>query len=91
MRFFNLLNVQHLVMAFFPALLAVVLVGTALSFSHFHSRQSEERKEKITGNYPDGIAERDAPFPLVLFLVIFGTVLWGLGYILMIGLTGEAI
>jgi hypothetical protein len=78
-------------MALFPALLGVVLVGIALSFSHFRGRASEERKERITGTYPDGIAERNAPFPLVLFLVIVGTVLWGFGYILLIGLTGEVI
>ena len=91
MRFFNLLNIQHLVMAAFPALLCVVLVGIALSFSHFRGKASEDRRNRVTGTYPDDIEERDAPFPLFLFLVIVGTVLWGIGYILMIGLTGEAI
>ena len=91
MRFFNLLNIQHLVLAVFPALLCVVLVGIALSFSHFRGKTSEECRSRVTGTYPDDIAERDAPFPLFLFLVIFGTVLWGIGYILMVGLTGEAI
>jgi hypothetical protein len=91
MRFFNLLNIHHLVMAIFPAFLCVMLVGTALSFSHFQGKDSEERRMRVTGTYPDGIAERDAPFPLFLLLVIFGTVLWGFGYILMVGLTGEAI
>ena len=91
MRFFNLLNIQHLVMAVFPALLCVVLVGIALSFSHFHGKASEERRMRVTGTYPDGIEERDAPFPLFLFLVILGSVLWGFWYILMIGLSGEAI
>jgi len=90
-RFFNLLNIQHLVMAVFPALLCVVLVGIALSFSHFRGKASEDRRNRVTGTYPDDIEERDAPFPLFLFLVIVGTVLWGIGYILMIGLTGEAI
>ena len=91
MRFFNLLNIQHLVMAVFPALLCVVLVGIALSFSHFGGHASEERKVRVTGTYPDGIEERDAPFPLFLFLVILGTVLWGFGYILMVGLGPEVI
>jgi len=91
MRFFNLLNIQHLVLAVFPALLCVVLVGIALSFSHFRGKDSEERRIRVTGTYPDGIEERDAPFPLFLFLVIVGTVLWGFGYILMVGLTGEVI
>ena len=91
MRFFNLLNIQHLVLAVFPALLCVVLVGIALSFSHFRGKASEERQIRVTATYPDGIEERDAPFPLFLFLVILGTVLWGFGYILMVGLTGEVI
>jgi hypothetical protein len=91
MRFFNLLNIQHLVLAVFPALLCVVLVGIALSFSHFRDKASADRQIRVTGTYPDGIEERDAPFPLFLLLVIFGTVLWGFGYILMVGLTGEAI
>ncbi len=91
MRFFNLLNIQHLVMAVFPALLAVVLVGIALSYSHFSGKASEDLMNRVTGTYPDGIEERNAPFPLFLFLLILGTVLWGFGYILMIGLTGEAI
>jgi hypothetical protein len=91
MRFFNLLNIQHLVMAVFPALLCVVLLGIALSFSHFRAKASEERQIRVTRTYPDGIDERNAPFPLFLFLLILGTILWGFGYILMIGLTGEAI
>jgi hypothetical protein len=91
MRFFNLLNIQHLVIAVFPALLSVVLVGIALSFSSFGGKNSEERLTRVTGTYPDGIEERDAPFPLFLFLVILGTVLWGFGYILMVGLTAEVI
>jgi hypothetical protein len=91
MRFFNLLNIQHVVLAVFPALLCVVLVGIALSFSHFRGRDSAKRLLRVTGTYPDGIEERNAPFPLFLILVILGTVLWGFGYILMIGLTGEAI
>jgi hypothetical protein len=69
----------------------VVLVGIALSFSHFRGKDSEERRFRVTGTYPDEIEERNAPFPLFLFLVILGTVLWGFGYILMVGLTGEVI
>jgi hypothetical protein len=85
------LNIQHLVLAVFPALLCVALVGIALSFSHFHGKDSQERRIRVTGTYPDGIEERNASFPLFLILVILGTVLWGFGYILMVGLTGEVI
>ena len=91
MRFFNLLNIQHLLLAVFPALLGVALVGIALSFSHFRGNASEDRLTRVTWTYPDGIEERAAPFPLFLFLVILGTVLWGVGYILMAGLGPEVI
>jgi hypothetical protein len=91
LRFFNHLNIQHLVLAVFPALVCVAFVGIALSFSHFRGKDSQERRIRVTGTYPDGIEERNAPFPLFLFLVILGTVLWGIGYILMVGLTGEVI
>jgi hypothetical protein len=91
MRFFNLINIQHLVLAVFPALLGIVLVGIALSFTHFRGKAAEERLKRVTGTYPDGIEERNAPFPLFLFLVILGTVLWGVGYILMVGLGPEVI
>ncbi|MGD9973082.1 MAG: cbb3-type cytochrome c oxidase N-terminal domain-containing protein [Desulfatirhabdiaceae bacterium] len=91
MRYFNLLNIQHIVLAIFPALSCVVLVGVALAFAHFRGRNSEDRQTQVTATYPDGIRERNAPFPLFLFLVILGTVLWGIAYILMFGLTGKAI
>ena len=91
MRFFNLLNIQHLVLAVLPALLCVVLVGIALSFSHFRGKDSQERQRRVTGPIRRALKKEMAPFPLFLFLVILGTVLWGFGYILMVGLTAEVI
>lgn len=91
MRYFNLSNIQHIVLAIFPALSGVILVGIALAFSHFRGRDSENRQTQVTATYPDGIRERNAPFPLFLSLIILGTVLWGIAYILMSGLTGKAI
>jgi hypothetical protein len=91
MRLFNLLNIQHLVLAVIPALLCVVLVAIALSFSHFRGKDSQERQRRVIRTYPGGIEERLAPFPLFLFLVILGTVVWGFGYILMVSLTAEVI
>jgi hypothetical protein len=91
MRYFNLLNIQHIVLAVFPALSSVILVGVALAFTHFRGRDSENRQMRVTGIYPDGIEERNAPFPLFLFLVLLGTCLWGVAYILMFGLTGKTI
>jgi hypothetical protein len=86
MRFYELLNIQHFIAYFFPALITLILIGLALHYSHFHTRDAEKRMNRIIHRYPLGLEERDAPFPLFLFLVIAGTVIWGFGYILMIGL-----
>lgn len=91
MRLFELLSIQHYVLYLFPALVTLVLLALALGYTHFRSADSEERKSRIVGSYPSGIQERNAPFPLFLILVIVGTVLWGLAYILAHGIYGVKI
>ena len=91
MRLFELLNFQHVIVYLIPGILFVLLFGIALSFSHFHTEQSEGRKTKIVMNYPDGIEEREAPFPLALIIIFVGAVLWAVFYTLGIGLTGVKI
>jgi len=86
MRFFHLLNYEHVMGLIFSALLFMVVFGLALKFSHFKSGDDEERKKKIVNRYPDGIEDRDAPFPLSMTLIIAGTVLWVFFYILGTGL-----
>jgi len=86
MRLFELLNIQHVVLYFFPGLIAVLLVAAALAFSHFHGKGRDERMHKVTQEYPSELAERNGPFPLVLFLLILGIVIWAVGYILIHGL-----
>jgi hypothetical protein len=88
MRLFELLNIQDVVLYFFPGLIAVLLVATALAFSHFHGKGTDERKNRVIQKYPSDLEERNAPFPLFLFLLILGTVIWAIGYILMHGLLG---
>jgi hypothetical protein len=46
---------------------------------------------KVIERYPGGIEGRNAPFPLVLILIILGTVLWAYFYILVTGLLGVKI
>ena len=91
MRLFELLNFQHVLVYLIPGILFVLLFGIALSFGHFHTKKSEERKTKIFLNYPDGIEERNAPFPLALIIIIAGTVLWAFFYTLAICLAGVTI
>mgnify|MGYP005843176421 CR=1 FL=1 len=91
MRLFELLNLQHFILYLFPAIIAVLLLALALGCTHFRGEDSEESKKRIVGAYPSDIEERNAPFPLILTLVILGTVLWGVGYILAHGIYGVKI
>jgi hypothetical protein len=91
MRFFDLLNLQHVVLFLFPTLVFIVLFGLALAYSRFHTPKEENRTKEITYVFPDGIEDRRAPFPLALTLIIIGTVIWGFLYILVSGLLGRKI
>ena len=91
MRIFELLNFQHLVLYVFPTLAFIVLFWVALGYSHLKGKDDEARKTEIYGTYPDGLQDREAPFPLFLILVIAGTFIWGFFYILGYGLLGVRI
>ncbi|RPJ20036.1 MAG: hypothetical protein EHM26_06270 [Desulfobacteraceae bacterium] len=91
MRFFELVNLQDIVLYFFPALLAILIVGLALGYVHFRTARSEERMKRSYYTFPEDIEDRQAPFPLSLILIIAGTVVWAFFYILVIGLWGVRI
>jgi hypothetical protein len=86
MRFFELLSLQDIILYFFPAVLAVFIVGLALGYVHFRTSRSEEKMQRVYYTFPEGIEDRQAPFPLSLILIIAGTVVWAFFYILVIGL-----
>lgn len=91
MRFFQLLNIQHFVMYLFPAIASIVLFIVGLGFYYIHRKDSQERKTRIIEKYPGGIEGRNAPFPLVLYLIIAGTIVWVFAYIVLIGVLGVKI
>ena len=91
MRFYTLLNAQHVILYIFPTLIFILLFGLALGYSHFHTKDSEERKKKTYQTFPEGLEEREAPFPLSLILIITGTLAWAFFYILGTGLIGVKI
>lgn len=91
MRFYELLNFQHIIIWFFPTLAFIILFGLFLGKNYFFTNQSERRLSEISYRFPEGIEDRNAPFPLAMALVIAGTVLWGFCYILFIGLFGVKI
>ena len=91
MRHFNLLNFQHVILYILPTFIFMVIFWLALGYRHLHSQDAEERKTKITYTFPEGIEDRDAPFPLFMLLIIAGTVIWVFFYILGTGLMGVKI
>jgi hypothetical protein len=85
MRYFELLGIQHFFMYLFPAVATIALFIIGLGFYHFNHKDSAERESRIIERYPGGIEGREAPFPLLLVLIVAGTVVWVLAYILLIG------
>jgi len=85
MHFFELRNIQHFVLYIFPTLIFIIVFGVGLKNLYFRGQNPEEKMNKIVHAYPGGIEERNAPFPLVLILIIAGTVIWGLLYIILYG------
>jgi hypothetical protein len=86
MRIFEVLNIQHLVMYLFPTLAFIVIFAAGLGYYYVRRRDSAERESRIIEKYPGGIEGRNAPFPLMLTLIIAGTLAWCLLYIIIIGL-----
>jgi hypothetical protein len=91
MRYFELLGIQHFVMYLFPAVAFIALFIIGLGFYHFRRKDSAEREGRIIEQYPDGIQGRNAPFPIVVSLILAGTIAWVLAYILLIGGLGVKI
>jgi hypothetical protein len=86
MRIFDILNIQHMALYLFPALAFILIFAAGLGYVVVRRRTSNERVTRIIEEYPGGIEGRNAPFPLVVTLIIAGTLVWSLLYILLTGL-----
>ena len=91
MRYFFLLNWQHFMLYLLPAIASIIVFGVGLGFYYLKRSDSAERESRIIEEFPGGIQGRNAPFPLIILLVISGTVIWSLAYILIIGYLGVKI
>lgn len=91
MRYYDLLNFQHVMAWLFPALLFLLIFGLALAYSHLRADDSQERKKAIYGYYSDGLETKNSPFPIALLLIIAGTFIWGFFYIVVTGVLGVKI
>ena len=85
MRLFALAGFQDIMLYLFPTLIFMVLFGVGLGYARFHRQTDEQREKEIIYRYPAGIEDRNAAFPLVMTLIIAGTVVWAFFYILMHG------
>lgn len=79
MRFFALLDLQHLVLAFFLGFAAVIVLYLAFRYVPL----------------PDAEEEKDAPprkgrrrIPPVLIFLYAGFIVWFVAYVIMVGLKG---
>ena len=86
MRYFEVLGIQHFVMYLFPTIAFVALFIIALGYYHIKRKDSADRETRIIERFPEGIEGRNAPFPLIAYLVLYGTIIWVIAYILLIGL-----
>jgi hypothetical protein len=86
MRIFDILNIQHVVMYLFPTLTFILIFAAGLGYVYIRHKTSEDRRSRIIEEYPGGIEGRNAPFPLVVTLIIAGTLVWCLLYIVLTGL-----
>ena len=86
MRYFEVLGIQHFFMYLFPAIATIALFIIGLGFYHIYRKDSAERESRIIERFPSGIEGRNAPFPLIAYLIILGTIFWVFAYILLIGI-----
>ncbi len=91
MRYFQLLGIQHFVMYLFPALATIVVFIIGLGFYYIKRKDAKERETRIIEEYVGGIQGRNAPFPLFIILILIGTIIWVLAYIVLIGILGVKI
>lgn len=82
MRFFELLNLQHVAALVIVTLVFLILFGVTLSVMPMSGSRTRVLNIKAIQRFADGIEKGDGPFPLIISLVIGGTILWALFYIL---------
>ncbi len=87
MRFFELLNTQHVLAMIILTLIFAVVFGVTLWVLPMLGPRSRVSNLKVVQRFADGIAKADGPFPMVIALIVGGTVLWALYYILYYGLS----
>ncbi len=87
MRFFELLNFQHVAALVLIAIIFMILFGVGLAFMPLINPKDNGGQVKIIQKFADGINKGNGPFPMIMALIIAGTVVWAFLYILFYGLS----
>ncbi len=87
MRFFQLLNTQQVLAMIILTLVFAILFGVTLWVLPMFGPRSRVSNLKAVQRFADGIEKADGPFPMIMALIVGGTVLWALYYILYYGLS----
>jgi hypothetical protein len=85
MRFFELLNTQHVAALIIAGMIFLILFGVALAFIPMSGPITKTVNIKVIQRFADGIEKGEGPFPLIMALLIAGTILWAVFYILFYG------
>jgi len=88
MRFFDILDFQYLILAFFlgaASVLIIYLGFRSYSFSWKEGPKSAEEEHE----YPGGIRIGTHPIPPLLFFIFIGFGVWFFVYVIFYGILGE--
>lgn len=85
MRFFALLNFQHVAALIIIGIIFLILFTVGLGLIPMSGARSKAFHVKAVQSFADGIQKGNGPFPLIIALLIAGTILWAVFYILYYG------
>jgi hypothetical protein len=88
MRFFTVIDFQHLVLGFFLGLAAALTLYLAFGEPRHREERKGARGEGDEEDYPEGLRARNHPVPLVLSFVYAGFAVWFIFYVIFVGLKG---
>jgi hypothetical protein len=89
MRFFDILNTQHLILGVFFGLIAALLVYIGFGGTHYSTGKEEggDESEEDSG-YKEGFRSKSRPLPTVVLFLFIGFAVWFVCYVFFRGLKG---
>ena len=85
MRYFELLNYQHAIGSILVALIFMVLFAVGLAYTPLMNSKNKQPKAEDKHQFADNIEEGGGPFPLIMGLIISGTIIWAFIYVFYYG------